>query len=454
MEIKGSILIVDDEQAAVDNLVHVCSKEGYEVTSRTTGSGAIDVLEKKYFDVVLTDLRMEKVDGLAVLRRVRELQLDTAVVMITGFATVDSAVEAMKAGAFHYIAKPFRLDEVRETVRHAMELVSLKKENRQLKEQLNDSLVSPSIVTQDPVMQKLLEMAKHVAPTDTNVHVSGETGTGKELFAKLIHSSSNRKDKTFLAVNCGAFQEELLANELFGHEKGAFTGATETRIGIIEAADGGTLFLDEISEMSLGMQVKLLRVLQEGEVQRLGSTKAIKVDVRFITATHRNLQNEVAAGRFRQDLYYRLDVIGIHLPPLSERKDDIPLLAYYFLKKHALKMGRSVEDIDTEALSVLHEYTFPGNIRELENIIQRALVLTTGNSIRTGDLPPVLLDQQVHIIRQENGKFPSLEEREKDYIKFILEHCNQNRTKAAEILGIDRVSLWRKLKKLGLSEEN
>ncbi len=342
----GHILIVDDEATAVDNLAHVCRKEGHEVTTRTTGMGAIEALENSRFDVILTDLQMEKVDGMAILHRAKELDPETAVVLITGYATLDSAVEAMKAGAFHYIAKPFRLDEVREVVRNALELVNLKRENRQLKEQLTSSRSGPSIITQDAVMQRLLETTRQIAPTDTNVLITGESGTGKELLARYIHAHSNRGEKLFQAVNCGALQEDLLANELFGHEKGAYTGATEARQGLIEAANGGTLFLDEIAEMSLGMQVKLLRVIQEREVQRLGATRAIPVDIRLITATHRDLRDEVATGRFRQDLFYRLDVVGLHLPPLAERRDDIPLLAFYFLRKHAAQMNRTVDDID------------------------------------------------------------------------------------------------------------
>jgi DNA-binding NtrC family response regulator len=450
---KASILIVDDEQAAVDNLAHVCRKQGYEVTTRTSGAGAIEALQKAPFDLVLTDLQMEKVDGMAVLQRAKTLDPEIAVVLITGYATVDSAVAAMKAGAFHYIAKPFRLDEVREVVRNALELVQLKRENRQLKEQLSNRQNGPSIVSQNAIMQRLMEMAHQVAPTDTNILITGESGTGKELLARFIHSHSNRDKATFLAVNCGALQEDLLANELFGHERGAFTGATEAKQGLIEAAHGGTLFLDEIAEMSLGMQVKLLRVIQEREVQRLGSTKTIPVDIRLLTATHRDLLKEVTAGRFRQDLFYRLDVVELHLPPLAERKDDIPLLAYYFMRKHALRMGRTVDDIDPRALALLHDYDYPGNIRELENIMERAVTLARDKQLTVDDLPPTLVDRAIHVVREEAGRLPTLAEREADYISYVLERSGQNRTQAAKVLGIDRVSLWRKLKKYGMEEE-
>ncbi len=446
------VLIVDDEATAVENLAHVCRKEGYEVTTEMTGQGALELLDKTQFDVILTDLKMENVDGMAVLQRAKSLHPETAVILITGFATLDSAVAAMKAGAFHYIAKPFRLDEVREVVRNALEVVNLKRENQQLKAQLNNGFRAPSIITQDAIMQRLLETTRQVATTDTNVLITGESGTGKELLARFIHSQSNRSNHTFQAVNCGALQEDLLANELFGHEKGAYTGANEARQGLVEAADGGTLFLDEIAEMSLGMQVKLLRVIQEREVQRLGSTQIIPVNIRLITATHRDLLAEVTAGRFRQDLYYRLDVVGLHLPPLAERRDDIPLLAFYFLRKHAAQMNRAIEDIDPAMMAALVEYDYPGNIRELENIIERAVTLTQESQLTVAHLPPALVDNVVNVVRLKDGHLPTLAEREADYISYVLEQSGQNRTRAAKVLGIDRVSLWRKLKKYGMDE--
>ncbi|MEW8149558.1 MAG: sigma-54 dependent transcriptional regulator [Candidatus Thiodiazotropha endolucinida] len=451
---KRRILIVDDEATAVENLAHVCRKEGYGVTTRLSGMGAVEALDKMRFDLVLTDLKMERVDGMAVLQRAKELDPDCAVVLITGYATLESAVDAMKAGAFHYIAKPFRLDEVREVVRNALEFVRLKRENQALKAQLFTNQKGSSIVTQDPIMQRLLEMTRQIASTDTNVLITGESGTGKELLARYVHAHSERRAKTFQAVNCGALQEDLLANELFGHEKGAFTGANESRAGLIEAASGGTLFLDEIGEMSLGMQVKLLRVIQEREVQRLGSTRAVPVDIRLITATHRDLLGEIAAGRFRQDLYYRLDVVSLHLPPLAERRDDIPLLAHHFLRKHASRMGRVVEDIEPTAMAALLDYGYPGNIRELENIIERAVTLGRVAQVTRADLPPALQDHAIHVVREKRGQLPTLIEREADYIRYVLEHCGQNRTHTAKILGIDRVSLWRKLKKYNLVESD
>ncbi len=450
---SGRILIVDDEVTAVENLAHVCRKAGYIVTTRMSGMAAIEALERGKFDIVLTDLKMEAVDGMALLRRAKELDAETVVILITGFATLDSAVEAMKAGAFHYIAKPFRLDEVREVIRNALEMVHLKRENRELKAQLGKGKHEPTIITQDVIMQRLLEMARQVAHTDTNVLISGDSGTGKELLARFIHTNSTRSENRFQAVNCGALQDDLLANELFGHEKGAYTGATEARQGLIEAANGGTLFLDEIAEMSLGMQVKLLRVIQEREIQRLGATKATVVDIRLIAATHRDLLAEVAAGRFRQDLYYRLDVVGLQLPPLAERRDDVPLLAFHFLRKHAVRMGRSVDEIEADAMATLFSYDYPGNVRELENIIERAVTLAHGEQITMGNLPPALVENAMHVVHEKGGNMPTLAEREADYIRYILERSGQNRTQAAKVLGIDRVSLWRKLKKHGMEED-
>jgi DNA-binding NtrC family response regulator len=389
---------------------------------------------------------------MAILNRALELDPDTAVVLITGHATLDSAVAAMRAGAYHYIAKPFRLDDVRKVIANAMERAQLRRENRQLRNQVKDSHSGVRIITQDAAMQRLLETAQQIAPTDCNVLITGESGTGKELLARFIHLQSSRAEKPFIAVNCGALQEELLANELFGHEKGAFTGAGEKRSGLIEAADGGTLFLDEIGDMSLAMQIKLLRVLQEREVLHIGSTQPIPVDVRFLAATNRDLRNEVDTGRFRHDLYFRLDVVTLQLPPLAERRDDIPLLAYYFLKKVAHRMGRNVVDIEPEAMAMLRDYDYPGNVRELENVVERGVALATGRKLTPAQLPPALVDRAVHVVRATGDNLPTLEEREAEYIRWVLNRTGGNRTRAAEILGIDRVSLWRKLKSMDAAE--
>jgi len=360
-----ALLIIDDEPIAIKNLSHLFTKNGYQVTSRSTGPGGFKALEEQTFDVVITDLKMDKIDGMDILTKAISLDPDLPVILLTGYGSYDSVVQAMKMGAYHYLSKPYQLDEIREIVKNALELVTLKRENKVLKTQISQATPKTQFITQNAETVRLLNTMKQIAPSDCNVIISGESGTGKELAAKFLHSNSNRKSNPFVAINCGALQEDLLANELFGHEKGAFTGAHNTHQGLIESAENGTLFLDEIAEMSLNMQVKLLRVIQENQVQRIGGTQVHDVNVRFLAATNRNLSLEVDQGRFRQDLYYRLNVIEIHLPPLSQRKDDITLLAFHFLKKHSLNMGKEVDDISPEVLDILNKYDYPGNIREL-----------------------------------------------------------------------------------------
>ncbi|MES0336996.1 MAG: sigma-54 dependent transcriptional regulator [Candidatus Magnetobacterium sp. LHC-1] len=449
---RPRILIVDDEKIAIDNLSHVMKKEGYEVTATQSSVRALTLLEGGGFDVVLTDLKMERVDGMQVLSRCRELHPETEVVLITGYATLESAVAAMKQGAFYYIAKPFRLDEVRKVVKEAAEKVRLKLENKQLREQIERYQGKVRIITQDGNLLKLLEIAAQIAPTDCNVLISGESGTGKELFARYIHYHSNRAESQFLAVNCATFTNELLSSELFGYEKGAFTGAIAQKKGLIEAAAGGTVFLDEITEMSPLMQVKLLRVIQEKELLRVGATHPLKTDVRYIAATNKNPAEAVKNGDMRQDLYFRLNVVSLEVPPLASRKDDIPILCYYFLNKYSLMMKKDIRDILPEVIETLMFYDFPGNVRELENIIERATALATGSAISVAHLTDDLRGLNVRTFRRKEGKLPTLQEQETAYIKWVLKEANGNKTLAAQILGIDRVSLWRKLGK-GQAEE-
>ncbi|MGB9935375.1 MULTISPECIES: sigma-54-dependent transcriptional regulator [Thermodesulfovibrio] len=443
------VLVIDDEKITLKNLEHVLKKEGYDVTGTDSGVEALKLIEKQEFDIVLTDIKMEKVDGFEILRKCKALYPDTEVIMITGYATVENAVTAMKQGAFYYIAKPFKLDIIRKIILEASEKVKLKKEVKQLRQQL-DFHEKVNIITQNSKMLKLLEIARQIAPTDCNVLITGESGTGKELFARYIHLNSLRKKGPFLAVNCGAFSEELLSNELFGHEKGAFTGANALKKGLIEMASSGSLFLDEITEMSLTMQAKLLRVIQEREFFRLGATEPIKVDVRFIAATNRDIKEEVKNGKFREDLYYRLNVVNIEIPPLRDRKDDIPLLVAYFSKKYSLLMKKEITGVSEEAINLLINYEYPGNVRELENIIERAVVLCNSSQIDVEHLPSDLKELKIEVFTKKEGKFMSLEELEKEYIKWILREVGNNKTVAAQILGIDRVSLWRKLKNYGI----
>ncbi|MBW8371199.1 MAG: sigma-54 dependent transcriptional regulator [Thiobacillus sp.] len=444
---SGKLLIVDDDKVAMKNLEQVMKKEGYAVTATQSGSNAQALLEKQPFDVVLSELHMDKVDGMQLLRRCRESLPDTEVILFTGQATLESAVEAMKLGAFYFLAKPCQPDELRKVVAGALEKIRLRCEGRSLRQQVESYQGELRILTQDSRMQHLLDMARQVAPTDCNILITGESGTGKELFARYLHHHSRRDPRPFVAVNCGAFNEELLANELFGHVKGAFTGAHADKKGLLEAASGGTLFLDEITEMSPTMQVKLLRVIQEKEVLPLGATTPVKIDVRFIAATNRDVQEMVKLGGFRQDLYFRLNVVNLHIPALSARREDVPLLAHHFLSKHAALMGKDVGELAPDALDLLRAYDFPGNVRELENIIERGVAVTTGHSIESAHLPGDLRDLSIRTFRKKAGRIPTLEEQEQDYIAWVLQEAGGNQTAAAQMLGIDRVSLWRKLKR-------
>lgn len=453
MNNNARMLIVDDEKITLRSLVNAMKKEGYEVVGTNSGANALRHLDEQAFDIVLTDLRMENVDGMQILKKCRELYPDTEVIMMTGYAAVQTAIEAIKLGAYDYITKPFKLEEVRKVIKEASEKVRLKKENTQLREQLEKYEGKVRIITKDSNMQRILDTAKQIAPTDCNVLISGESGTGKELLSRHIHFNSKRADGPFFAINCGAFTEELLSNEIFGHEKGAFTGATDVKKGLIEMASEGTLLLDEITEMPPSMQVKLLRVIQEKEVLRLGATKPVKVDVRFIAATNRDIQDAIKNGNFRQDLYFRLNVVSLHIPPLSERKDDIPLLSYYFLKKYAALMQKDIKDISPDVSALLMNYDFPGNVRELENIMERGVALTNSDKMEVAHLPEDLKELSIRTFRKKEGKIPSLEDQEMSYIQWVLKEAGGNKSIAAQILKIDRVSLWRKLKKYGLEAE-
>ena len=444
------ILVVDDEAVALKNLCYVLKKEGYGVTAAKSGKQALACLGKQEFALVLTDLKMPQVDGMQVLKKVKAVYPLTEVVMITGFSSVHTAVESLKAGAYQYITKPFKLDEVRKVVHEATQKFQLIHEVEQLRKKVNASNPQLQIVTHNRAMNGLLDMAKQIANTDTNVVICGESGTGKELLAKYIHTSSPRHEKIMLSINCGAFSEELLTNELFGHTKGAFTGADQDKKGLVEMANGGTLFLDEISEMSISMQVKFLRVLQEQEVMPLGGTTPVKVDVRFVAATNRDLEKEVKVGRFRQDLFYRINVFSLKIPPLSERKDDIPLLVQFFLDKYNISMKKEVTEVSQDVLDTLQGYDFPGNVRELENIVERGVALAGGPILGLAQIPDDLRSLDIQTFRKSAGKYASMEEVEKSYITWILEETGFNKTEAAKALGIDRVSLWRKIKKLGL----
>ncbi|MCB2226058.1 MAG: sigma-54 dependent transcriptional regulator [Desulfarculaceae bacterium] len=452
MSAKPHLLIVEDDPVARRNLQHVLEKDGeYKVVAASGGQEALELLSVRSFELVLTDLRMEKVDGMEVLAEVKQNHPDTEVIMLTAFASVDSAIEAMKRGAFHYIAKPYKIGEVRAQVANALDKARLKKEIKQLKQEASARDGVGSIVGKHPRIQQLIRTVAQIAPTDCNVLIMGETGTGKELFARALHQASFRAERRFVAFNCAAFAEQLLVSELFGHEKGSFTGAMATKPGLFEAADGGTVFLDEIGDMPMAMQVKLLRVIQEKVVTRVGGTEPIPVDVRIVAATNQDLKHLVEQGQFRSDLFYRLNVVCLELPPLREHPDDIPLLANHFLHKHAGKQGKDITEIPREMMEALIAHRFPGNVRELENLIERGVTLG-GDSLDLADLPEEVKSAAQDAGQREASRPPTLEEREREYIKQVLNQTGGNKTRSAEILGIDRVSLWRKIKKFGLED--
>ena len=440
------VLLVDDEAVAREGLATALRRDGLDVTTADNGDAALALLRQNDYEVLLTDVKMPGMDGLELLRRAREAWPSMEVLVVTGFATTESAVEAMRTGAFYYVSKPFRLGEVRKLVREAADKAQLRAENQRLR-QLVEHAADERIITRDEGMRAILDIARGVAPTDCNVLIVGETGTGKELLARHVHAHSRRASGPFVAINCGALNEELLANELFGHEKGAYTGAQQSRGGLVEAAQGGTLFLDEVTEMSAAMQVKLLRLLQEREYLRVGGTEPVRADVRFLAATNREPRAAVEAGQFRQDIYFRLNVVTLQLPPLRDRRDDIPLLAQQFVRRAAQVMGKKVTAIAPPAMQKLCAYDYPGNVRELENIIERGVALAGGTMLAEEDLPPGLGTPAGHAAGRGSNEVRTLEAVERNHILDVLAGVGGNRALAARLLGIDRVSLWRKLRR-------
>lgn len=443
------ILVVDDEPIARENLAHILTKAGYAPLTAADGQEAIDILKREEFDLVLTDLRMQGRDGMAVLAETKKLWPATEVVVITGYASVDTAVEAMRQGAYHYIAKPYKIEELRAVVDKALEKNLLRKEVLSLRRQVNAQNGAARIIGQSPKILALREKISQVAQLDCNVLIQGETGTGKELVARTIHELSPRAGKRFVAFNCGAFTEDLITSELFGYERGAFTGADRVKKGLLEIAESGTVFFDEVGELPLSMQVKLLRVLQERTLLRVGGTAEIAVDIRVLAATNKDLKKEAEEGAFRTDLYYRLDVVTLNVPSLSERRGDIPLLANSFLAKHC-RPGRVVPRLAAATAQQLMGYEYPGNIRELENIVQRLLIHCDGAVIEPQHLTTDLGEVGTVAIRGNRQIWPALEEHEKQYILEVLDEVEGNKSAAAKILGIDRVSLWRKIKRYDL----
>jgi DNA-binding NtrC family response regulator len=443
---KARILVVDDDEVALKSLCRVLSKHGHQAVTAKNAATAIRHLERSCFDLVITDVVMEGLDGLELLSAVKHRWPDIEVILVTGFASIPSAINATRLGAYHYLEKPLRPGEVDHLVDRALETVLLRRRVLDLEAQVGKGSQEPRLLGDSAEIKSLVRLIKQIAPTDSTVLLTGESGTGKELVASSIHHYSRRSDRRFLAINCGAFAEELLANELFGHERGAFTGATRPRPGLLESADGGTLLLDEVGDMPLSMQVKLLRAIDEQEIIRVGGTTAHPIDVRIIAATNQDLKKAVAASLFRHDLYYRLNVISIVIPPLRDRAADIPLLAQFLLSRAAQKAHKEVTGFSDEAIDALRRYTFPGNVRELENVVERGVALTHGTTIGYDDLPPDLRELDVFSFDQPDTSVRTLREIERDYIQWVLDRTGRNKTRAARLLGIDRSSLWRHLK--------
>jgi two-component system response regulator AtoC len=441
------VAVIDDEEIVRVRLQKALVKEGYTVETYGSGEEFLQGLEHSPVDLAFLDISLPGMNGIEVLKKAKPRFPEMDIILITSYSSIESVIDSVKLGAFYYVAKPLKLDEIRHLASKVRDQKRLIEENRSLK-----SFISPldslgAMIGVSPGMKEVFRLVEKVAPLDCNVLIQGESGTGKELVARSIHRQSRRRERAFVAFNCGGFTEELIASELFGYQRGAFTGATATKIGILETASGGTAFMDEIADMPISMQGKLLRVIQEKQIMRVGANRPIQLDLRFIAATNKDLKKAVQEGRFREDLYFRLNVVQINLPSLMDRKEDVPVLIDFFTKKYVTKFSKKISGIDRAAREILLSYTYPGNVRELENIIERAVALAEGESITFHDLPPDLREYSV----TQYGKWLTSEEHERDYIRRVLRFTDHNLGKTATILKLPRTTLWRKLKKYGLS---
>ncbi|MBI2202426.1 MAG: sigma-54-dependent Fis family transcriptional regulator [Candidatus Rokubacteria bacterium] len=453
---EARVLVVDDEVSMRELLSIMLRKSGYDVTVADGGEAAVELLRTAVFDLVITDLRMRKIDGLAVLRTAKELSPQTVVLVVTAYASTETTVEAIKLGAYDYITKPFKLDEIRFRIANALEPKRLQEENQALRRQLRQERGFETFIGKSRKMLDVFDTIRKIADSASTVMITGESGTGKELVARAIHHESARRKGAFVSVNCGAVPEGLMESELFGHVKGSFTGAVANTIGLFSAADGGTLFLDEITEIPQSVQVKLLRAIQEREIRRVGDTRDLKVDARLIAASNRDVNRAVADGTLREDLFYRLNVIPIHLPPLRDRVEDIPVLVAHFIEKISKEVGKTVKGVTADAVTVLERYHWPGNIRELENVIERAIVLGNGDTLGVDGLPPDLcrprganefaIDIPASGIDLE-GHLDRVEQR---YVEAALDRAGGVQTRAAELLGLSFRQFRYKLQKHSL----
>jgi DNA-binding NtrC family response regulator len=452
----AKILVVDDDAVARDLLAEALKKEGYDVEAYGSGEEAIARGREGRVDLVLTDIRMGAVDGLTVLREFKRMSQDTAIVVLTAFGSLEGAIEAIKQGAYDYLAKPFKKEDIKLVVQRSLDHCRLLRENTKYREELKSKDEWSPLVGSSPAMLEVYKLVARVSESKSTVLLQGESGTGKELIARAIHGNSPRRDKPFVPVNCGALPDALLESEMFGYERGAFTGAVGTKTGLFESANGGTLFLDEVGELGQSLQVKLLRVMQDHEVRRVGGTSSIKVDVRIIAATNRDLEQFVKDGKFRDDLFYRLNVVRITLPSLVERQEDIPMLAHHFLQKCAAGASTAVRGFHPDTMDHLNRYRWPGNVRELENAIERAVSLSHGPLLTPDDLPAAIRQAQAHSERKPElpeaaeHAYLTLEEVEKRHLMRVLKETKGNKVKAAKILAIDRRTLYRMAERFGL----
>jgi len=457
-EDKNRVLVVDDEPGMRDFLEIMLRKDGYEVDTASDGAEAIDRIERKMFDLAVVDIQMPVMNGIDVLQKINEKSPETTVIMITAYASHETAIDAMKLGAYDYITKPFKIDEIKLVIKKSLEKKRLERENSRLKKELETKYGFGNIIGRSPEIVKVFEMIKRVSELKVNIIISGESGTGKELVARAIHYSGNRHEGPFVPVNCGAIPENLMESELFGYKKGAFTGAQRDKKGLFEEADRGTIFLDEIGDLPLHLQVKLLRALEGKEIRPLGSTEVVPIDVRVISATNRKLEEEVAAGKFREDLYYRLNVIKIQLPSLRERKADISPLAIHFMTRYSREMEKDIRGISPKVLEILENYNYPGNVRELENIIARCVALETSNVIRHETLPQLVSGRDYLDLDTSFTSSTSLDTLlgsiEKKMIDKALRSAGGNKTEAAKLLGITLRSFRYRLAKHGMYDES